>query len=51
MSADLSQRIDGLLTSQRIDKYVHLNPELAYARGWLVHPWDDPATVDVRSAS
>ncbi len=25
--------------------YVHHNPAISFAKGWLVHSWDDPAEV------
>lgn len=28
--------------------WVHAHPALSYEAGWLVHSWDDPATVQVR---
>ena len=35
-----------LVTPQQHD-WIHRNPAEAYAIGWLVHSWDDPADVPI----
>ena len=29
--------------------WIHRNPAKAYEMGWLVHSWDDPADVPIRT--
>lgn len=33
--------------SPRLHRWIHDNPGLSYARGWLVYSWQDPRDVPV----
>jgi hypothetical protein len=36
-----------LLVSPELHTFIHANPGLSYARGWLVKSWQEPSEVPV----
>lgn len=36
-----------MLVSDELHRWIHANPGLAYARGWLVKSWENPAVIPV----
>jgi len=40
-----------LEVTPELHRWIHDNPGLSYARGWLVHSWEDPRDVPVTPGS